>query len=514
MKERAPVAAFALATALFLSVLAMSALFVFQGYHDSIRRGEEKAAIAAQIVAVHFQWLIEASRQALRRIDDTLGFRPELLATAALGDLDDAVKGLPADIEVRLFDQAGREVLSTAPRGEINVADRPYFQELQEGAGQVISPLLVDRITGERSFIIARRLTRSREFAGIAAIVIPASMISQVWLNLDLGDNSAISVIRNDGLVVARHPAASQGSGVGRQIIPQREDLQEAGTYNAVSRLDGVERLIGFQRIANSDLIAFAAVARETALGGFVSRIIGISAVALPVLLTLLGMAGWVHKLLVRDSRRRLELEASLIQNKTLLREIHHRVKNNLQTVASLVRLQPLPEEAKRDLAGRVAAMAMVHERIYRSDRFDAIDLAGYLRELVDDVLRAFGSGTEVELVLEEATIDADRAMVVGLIVTEVLSNSLKHAFPDLRAGRITLVLRTAEEGMLELTIEDNGVGFDTEAVTAGLGLRLISRFVQQLDGAHEIRGNGGLHFSLSLPSTPSRAQDQSPVEQ
>ncbi|MGQ2905910.1 MAG: PDC sensor domain-containing protein [Neoaquamicrobium sediminum] len=148
---RTPLAAFGLAAGLFVSVLASSALFVSQGYRDSIRRGEEKAGIAAQIVAVHFQWLIEASRQSLRRIDDTLGYRPELLATAVLGDLDDAIEGLPQNVEVRLFDRNGREILSTAPRGEINIADRPYFQELRDGAAQVISQLLIDRITGEEA---------------------------------------------------------------------------------------------------------------------------------------------------------------------------------------------------------------------------------------------------------------------------------------------------------------------------------------------------------------------------
>lgn len=500
MRVRTPLAAFVLAAGLFVSVLASSALFVSQGYRDSIRRGEEKAGIAAQIVAVHFQWLIEASRQSLRRIDDTLGYRPELLATAMLGDLDDAIEGLPQNVEVRLFDRNGREILSTAPRGEINIADRPYFQELRDGAAQVISQLLIDRITGERSFIVGRRLLRSGKFAGVAVIVVPTSLMSQVWLNLDLGPDSAISVVRKDGLIVARHPGLAEGSAIGSQVVPEGLGRQESGTYRRVSRLDGVERLIGFHRVSNSELIAFAAVASEAALADFNRRIVRISVIAVPVFLALLAMTVWVSRLLVVDRRRRLEAEESLAQNKMLLREIHHRVKNNLQTVASLVRLQPLPEDAKRDLSRRVAAMAMVHEQIYRSDRLDTVDLSMYLRELVGEVVQAFGANSKVELGLEPAKIDADRAMVVGLIVTEVVSNSLKHAFPGEHRGQINFSLTIGDDGQIRLTIEDDGVGFDPQAVKAGLGLKLIDRFAQQLGGRYEISGNGGLRFVLSIP--------------
>src|SRR5690606_30237785 len=168
-----------LALVLFTVIFAVAGLFVWQGYRDALVRGEQRAAIAAHTIAAHFQWIIEASRQALRRTDDTLGFRPQIWNHDGTGDISDAVAGLPETVDVRVFDAAGEEVLTTRPQaGELSVGDRPYFQELKSGRRLIVSRLLVDRVTGDASFVVAQRLEREGGFAGIAAIVIPSSLIS------------------------------------------------------------------------------------------------------------------------------------------------------------------------------------------------------------------------------------------------------------------------------------------------------------------------------------------------
>src|SRR5690606_38261705 len=146
-----------------------------------------------------------------------------------------------------------------------------------------------------------------------------------------------------------------------------------------------------------------------------------------------------------------------------LFREIHHRVKNNLQTVASLVRLQSLPQEAKRDLANRIAAMAAVHEQIYRSKNLGEMELGEYLRRLIHDIELGFDRPVAVNCDFEPVMINSERVSVVGLIVTEVISISLKHAFPSDCQGEINVTLAHTDGDRIRLEIRDNGVGSDPE---------------------------------------------------
>jgi two-component system, sensor histidine kinase PdtaS len=500
---RAPVAALGLATALFLVIAGIAGQSVWQGYGDAISRGEQRALTAAQTVAAHFQWMVEASRQALRRIDDTVGFRPELLSSTRLGDIDDAIDGLPDSVDVRIFDAEGRELYSTQPEaGELEISDREYFVALRGGESVVVSSLLVDRVTKKQSFVIARRLVRGGVFSGIAAIVVPTDLIATFWSSLNLGSDSATSIIREDGWLVTRFPQLDSAVNVGDQImftiyLPN----SDFGAFQAPSRVDGSHRIIGYQRVPGAPLIAAAALSRSTALADFKARSKRLIYSLIPVVIGLFGFSWWVSHLLIADVRQRESLMRALEQNRLLFREIHHRVKNNLQTVASLVRLQSLPQEAKRDLANRIAAMAAVHEQIYRSDFQGDVDLDGYLRNIVADIELAFDRPVEVSYEMERATISADKASVVGLVVTEVVSNSLKHGFPGNRTGNIVIRLSHSSAGRIRLEINDNGAGFDTTTLTEGLGLKLIRGFALQLNGEYTLNGENGLAFALEFSS-------------
>src|SRR5690606_34872622 len=345
-----------LALVLFIVIFAVAGLFVWQGYRDALVRGEQRAAIAAHTIAAHFQWIIEASRQALRRTDDTLGFRPQIWNHDGTGDISDAVAGLPETVDVRVFDAAGEEVLTTRPQaGELSVGDRPYFQELKSGRRLIVSRLLVDRVTGDASFVVAQRLEREGGFAGIAAIVIPSSLISEFWASLELGTDSTASIIRDDGWLVTRHPPVPDAINVSAGPLLQRyvPKAPEGSFVSTGSVADTITRLVGYYRVPNAPLIAVASVSRATALAEFNSRLRKLAIGALPVLAALVGFAWWVARLLGTDERRRAELESANEQNRLLLREVHHRVKNNLQTVASLIRLQAIPPEVRRDLSNR-----------------------------------------------------------------------------------------------------------------------------------------------------------------
>lgn len=504
---RAPFAALGLATALFAVILATSANSVWQGYRDAIARGEQRAMTSAQTVAAHFQWIIEASKQALRRLDDTVGFRPELLSTSQLADIDNAIKGLPNSVDVRIFDAEGRELLSTRPEaGELQISDREYFLALKEGEEFIISRLLIDRVTEQQSFVVARRLVRGGEFAGIAAIIIPTELIVVFWASLNLGPDSATSVIRDDGWLVTRFPRPEGSINLaGQPLFTVYLPRGPSGAFQSESALDGAARIVGFHRVLGAPLVAAAAISYDTVLADFRLRARRLAIGLIPVVIGLFGFSWWVSTLLLADAKRRITLEQALDQNRLLFREIHHRVKNNLQTVASLVRLQSLPQEAKRDLANRISAMAAVHEQIYQSDQLGDVDLESYLRSIIHNIELGFDRPVRIEYRLEPAPISADRASVVGLVVTEVVSNSLKHAFPGNRKGVISVALARAEDDAYRLEIRDDGVGFDTEKLSEGLGHKLVKGFTQQLGGSYTLRGEGGLNFVLEFPVEGSK---------
>jgi two-component sensor histidine kinase len=213
----------------------------------------------------------------------------------------------------------------------------------------------------------------------------------------------------------------------------------------------------------------------------------------------------WIALLLNRDAQRRDELGRSLETNKLLFRELHHRVKNNLQSIQSLVTLQNIPPAAKIDLRNRIAAMAAVHEHLYRSDQYDAVEAAQYIPAVVDPLVHTYDGENVVEYRIESLTIDHDHATPLGLIVNEVVANALKYAFPNGRKGTIRVTLQRQDGGQVRLTVEDDGVGFDPEAVTSGMGGRLIAGITSQLLGkSHYERGDSGTRFVLEFPLAPA----------
>jgi PAS domain S-box-containing protein len=210
-------------------------------------------------------------------------------------------------------------------------------------------------------------------------------------------------------------------------------------------------------------------------------------------------------------------IRASLAEKEVLLKEVHHRVKNNLQIISTLLMLQSESVRDEkllrsfRDSQDRIAAMALIHERLYKSPDFASIDFAEYIGNLAGSLFDSYlvdpGS-----IVLHVDTggmvMDIDRAIPCGLIVNELLSNSLKYAFPDNRAGEISVRFRSCEDGRITLTVVDTGVGlpsgFDFRN-TETLGLQLVCMLVTQLRGQIDIdSGQDGTVVSISFPSSSS----------
>jgi len=222
----------------------------------------------------------------------------------------------------------------------------------------------------------------------------------------------------------------------------------------------------------------------------------------------------------ITDRKRAEEqIKASLREKEVLLREIHHRVKNNLQIISSLLHLQSkqIEHEAARALfdesQSRIRSMALIHERLYQSDDLAQVDFAAYLDRLTEHLFRSYNVRRDTiacELQADDGSLSVDRAIPCGLIVNELVANALKHAFPDGRSG--TIRVHYAESDIeARLDVADDGVGapdgFEADASDA-LGLRLVRGLVQQLDGSLAVDRDKGLRFTITFPLTRSVPSD------
>ena len=204
------------------------------------------------------------------------------------------------------------------------------------------------------------------------------------------------------------------------------------------------------------------------------------------------------------------ELQTALQEKEILLLDTHHRVKNNLQLVSSLLSLQFETSKDKRGLdvlresQDRIEAMALVHDQLYGSGDLVSIDMGRYTRSLVDHLSRSFGTpSVSHEVDAESVSLDLDAAIPCGLILNELWTNAVKYAFPGGRSGIISVSLRPSGPDDIELVVRDDGVGLpeDVDLENADtLGLRLVHLLVRQLKGDVRIDRMGGTTFRIIFP--------------
>jgi len=497
-----PFAGIWLAVFMLVVLAALASLMIWQNYRAAYAAGELRAMSSAQIVAAHLEWMMEASDQALRRVDAAFGDQPISQTTSgSIADIRQAVGDLPQGFQYSVYDETGRLRFSSVPEAVgIEVSDREYFRRLREGESVVVSPQLKERLSGEQVFVVARRISRHGRFHGAASIAIPTKAMDEFWARMELGPRSTIALVRSDGWLVARHPQLPETidlteTRLFKDFLPETKE----GVYlSEASPADGLTRIVGFRQVDSWPLVATTGIDKGEALAFFWTSLRAGLIVGLPLLALLVLGIVWIARLLQADAARRLDLEEALERNSFLLREIHHRVKNNLQAVSSLVRLQPLPKESKDDIGRRIAAMIAVHEQIYGADQFDRVEAASYTQRLISDVASGFRGDVRIETKLEPFTIASEQALPLGLIINEAVSNAFKHAFRDASDGRLTVSLaRDAAEA--RLLIEDNGVGYSADH-RKGMGSRLIDGFVAQLGGTMTMETGRGTRIMISFP--------------
>ncbi len=221
---------------------------------------------------------------------------------------------------------------------------------------------------------------------------------------------------------------------------------------------------------------------------------------------------------ITEQMRANQQIEAALAEKEVLLKEVHHRVTNNLQTLIYLIDIQaakvvdPEVHQMFAELVGQITSLVQIHKRLYQSGNLVQIELGAYLKELTSNLLHALGSGREISLYVDAAEhlVNADIALSYGRIVIELVTNALKYAFPGHWYGdrEIRVEFRVRDEDDYLLVVSDNGVGlppgFDWRA-TKSTGLKLVDFWVtHQLKGSIELDSHTGTTFQISL-SSPTR---------
>jgi len=204
------------------------------------------------------------------------------------------------------------------------------------------------------------------------------------------------------------------------------------------------------------------------------------------------------------------EIKESLKEKEALLREIHHRVKNNMQIISSLLSLQS-NEVSDREMLkfyketeNRLHAMALVHENLYQSTDLSHIDLEGYLENLVEDLIYSYGgsiSSIQTDIEVPKIELNLETAIPLGLIINELVSNSIKHAFPE-NKGTVKIKLDIDPDQNLDLMVGDNGVGLPEDINIGSIqkfGLKLVQALTSQLDGELTIEGKTGTCFHIKF---------------
>jgi two-component sensor histidine kinase len=549
-----------------IAMLAPGALAVLQAissYNSSMRILEQNLAQAAQLSATEQVNMISASREILT----SLAAQPDIRGGEGPGcrrALQRAIGGLDQYAGAAVVDASGNLACASSPfKDKVMVADRTWFKSVMSGDGFVISDLVVSRWLGSWGIVTAVPLVDDEGvIQGAVALFIGLDWLTRRY-HYNQADDTAFALLDSQGEIITseseRSPVRSPLPG--RDVVGEhlRQHLQGGQTqtfrargHDGVWRLYAISPLLGgriFVILGTPVLTAIGPLALQVAWGVFTPLLMWALAIAVVWFGIEHLVVRWITYLeritsayaagrhSVRPERvsaapaeirslgetfsrmadllsaRENELRESLAQKEILVREIHHRVKNNLQLVMSLLNLHarrirdPRAEVAFAEARSRINALATLHRRLYESESLQEIDLKWFLEDLCAELRRGgLSRGRHVELVVESPSevIGPDVAVPLGLLVTEAITNAYKHAFNERDGGHISVQVTRDSPTMLSLRIRDDGTGFDMAANSqdqSGLGRSLIEAFVRQLRGELEVRSDDGTLVQVTFPA-------------
>ena len=262
------------------------------------------------------------------------------------------------------------------------------------------------------------------------------------------------------------------------------------------------------KKVAGGESVAFEAVRKRKS-----GALLNVSVLASPIILDgkLLAVYG-IYRDISKRKQAEKKIKTSLKEKEVLLREIHHRIKNNLQIISSLLKLQLQYLEGKqyadilKNSQNRIKSISLIHEMLYQSKHLSKINFKKYIRTLTDYLFRScWDSPGKIALKIESGNVSlpVDNAIPCGLIIHELISNSLKHAFPDGKEGKIKIALHSINEKDIKLVVSDDGVGMPDDLDfrnTKSLGLHLVTILAEdQLNGEIKLDRDKGTEFQIKL---------------
>lgn len=536
-----------------LALLPATALALVQGW-DRVQRDvadvRDLLIQTAKATASETEALLATKEQILRSLSDL----PEVRQGTAgcTHALTTALKGLSYFTNIGRADANGDILCSAVPQPvPTNVSNRPWWPNADQRMGFFVTPQIYSNIAKRNVLAGVLPLTSDRKFDGVLVVTLDVSWLDSLLASNVTQEGAVAGIFDSAGTLIAsnNHAAAQYIFGTGIRSASIRSELVSArgpdgtsysytvvplprefayaafamrdrdsfgGTYFHVATdlllpvlMLGAASLaiwIATDRLVTRWLVYLRRVATAYGHGHYAIRPAALAEA--PSEFRLLGETFSNMAAAVQDRDR--ELREALEQKTLLIKETHHRVKNNLQIVMSLLSLQsgqlkdPASQAALKQAQARVNALALVHRILHEIEDLDAVDVKELLQDLSRQIQEGFGAerrDLKLDLEIASRRLPSDLAVPLTLFTVEALTNAFKHAYPQgTRGGVIRLVLMPVEDGKLKLTVEDDGMGID-HAATQGIGSRLIQAFAQQIGGTASVasRPGGGTIVSLTF---------------
>jgi two-component sensor histidine kinase len=447
-------------------------------------------------------------------------------ATSSLLRLKDSV---PFVRNLTLLSDDGKIKATTAqnPSPGLSYAAEAGFRAAQAGSpsdAPVIGDLEVTPNRKETVIPFYQRFFAAAPEGGVVRASITPSYLAGQYSGLPLGFNATFLLLKADGTILAASPEETAADAVGTRIeggVPSRLEGGGEATVEYLSK--GGENVVAvYRRVGDTPLVVAAAINRHAIVQRWLEVFRGHAIfIALAAIVSLLLYLALRRRLLREDQvavelAHRVELQTQALREaldarELLLRELHHRVKNNLQIVTSLLGMQAAraaPETARRfqECQRRLSAIAHMHEQMYTTGTVGALNAKRFLLDFAPEVARAYGATERIDLRLdlEDISLNVEQATPFVLLAGEILTNAFKHGFAEDGRGSIAVELRRkGGEAVLRVTDTGRGMPPGASRETQGLGMMLIDGFTRQLGGSSTIDSDtSGTRWSIRFPLT------------
>jgi two-component sensor histidine kinase len=403
---------------------------------------------------------------------------------------------------------------------------RTYFQKLR---AESVEPnaVFIERVTLDQSqeaLLLAKRRP-GESFNGVLVAAVDLDAVTEFFARVAGNAGASASLVGSDASLLLRYPPALSTAMPANAPLMAAVRRAPTGFFEAPATYDDVSRIYGYSQLGDFPAFALFGLASQTVFQDWLREFLIVAAlVSIAGLMAFAASTQAVRRVKSEERQRQLAFDRRLLDQAQreaesrgqLLREAHHRTKNNLQMILSMIRaksaeLGEVP--GLQDIERRLLALAQVHDLLYNaSDDSSRIDLGEFLENICTNPSIVLPeSGIDVTCQVEPLEIDVAQAVPVALVAVEVLTNSLKHAFPNGRTGRIQIQLKRLDDSV-QISIADDGIGLPPDKDRQrNSGLRLIDGLVRQLRGNLDIKTSGGTRFDLYLPISEEAASEASP---